>query len=427
MSKVYLSYRREDSATVSGRIYDWLIQHMSKGDVFFDVDMEYGVNFVERIRETISQCRAILVVIGPQWFNEHGEPSLYVRMEVEQALGTGIQVIPVLVGDATMPTQEQLPPTLKRLSLLNAAIVRDGRDFHRDMQDLGRSLNLETIQTAGAAAHTAAPTIRAASSQDAPKSPGHRRRSVVLAVASAVMAAAILLVMVIGLQHGLLGAVLASARAQATHLTGSATSTPTSGILDPAALYTSVVKQQPTRQDTLVATSDGKWDTGKSELFGSCEFAGGAYHAVVQTSGLAAECLSKSAEYADASVQVTMKIIAGDAGGILLRYDKNHGTRLRFIVYQDAHWDFTVASGAGVSITLAKGESPYLRSGLGSQNVLTVIDYNGAAYLYANGHFLQSVSESSPDVPTYGFVGFTAFDYGLPTDVAFTDERVWTP
>lgn len=426
MSKVYLSYRREDSATISGRIYDWLIQHMPKGDVFFDVDMEYGINFVERIRETISQCRAILVVIGPQWFNKHGEPSLYVRMEVEQALDKGIQVIPVLVGDATMPTQEQLPPTLRRLSLLNAAIVRDGRDFHRDMQDLGRSLNLETIQTVGAAAHTAAPTIRAASSQDAPKSLGHRRRGVVIAVASTVMVAAILLVVVIGLQRGLLGALLHQ-RADASPATGSATSTLTSGILDPAALYTSVVKQQPTRQDTLVAPSDGKWDTGKSELFGSCEFAGGAYHAVVQTSGLAAECLSTSAEYADASVQVTMKIISGDAGGILLRYDKNHGTRLRFIVYQDAHWDFTVASGAGVSVTLAKGESTYLHSGLGSQNVLTVIDYNGAAYLYANGHFLQSVSESAPGVPTYGFVGFTAFDYGLPTDVAFTDERVWTP
>lgn len=426
MSKVYLSYRREDSATVAGRIYDWLIQHMPKGDVFFDVDMEYGINFVERIRETISQCRAILVVIGPQWFNEHGEPSQYVRMEVEQALDTGIQVIPVLVGDATMPTQEQLPPTLRRLSLLNAAIVRDGRDFHRDMQDLGRSLNLETIQTTGAAAHTAAPATRAAPpKEDALESPGHRRRSAVIAVASAVMVAAILLIVVIGLQHGLLARF--GITAPAAHAAGNATSTPTSGILDPTALYTSVVKQQPTQQDTLVAPSNSKWDTGKSELFGSCEFAGGAYHAVVQTSGLAAECLSTSAEYADASVQVTMKIIAGDAGGILLRYDKNHGTRLRFIVYQDAHWDFTVASGTGVSITLAKGESPYLRSGLGSQNVLTVIDYNGAAYLYANGHFLHSISESSPDVPTYGFVGFTAFDYGLPTDVAFTDVRVWTP
>jgi hypothetical protein len=138
--KIFISYRREDSATITGRVYDWLTARVPKEDVFFDVDLEYGVDFVQRIQSTIAQCKAMLVIIGPHWLDADDAPSTYVRMEVEAALHQGVRVIPILVGGAMMPAAEKLPPEVRQLAFLNAAGVRDGRDFAHDMEDLAKDL-----------------------------------------------------------------------------------------------------------------------------------------------------------------------------------------------------------------------------------------------------------------------------------------------
>ena len=38
MPKVFISYRRDDSAAVAGRLYDRLAAHFGPGSVFIDVD-----------------------------------------------------------------------------------------------------------------------------------------------------------------------------------------------------------------------------------------------------------------------------------------------------------------------------------------------------------------------------------------------------
>ena len=46
MSKILISYRREDSADVTGRIYDRLIQKFGQEEVFMDVvAIPLGVDF----------------------------------------------------------------------------------------------------------------------------------------------------------------------------------------------------------------------------------------------------------------------------------------------------------------------------------------------------------------------------------------------
>ena len=47
MSKVFISYRREDSSGYAQTIYRELVQHFSKDRVFMDVDtIEPGLDFV---------------------------------------------------------------------------------------------------------------------------------------------------------------------------------------------------------------------------------------------------------------------------------------------------------------------------------------------------------------------------------------------
>ena len=63
------------------------------------------------------------------------------RIEIEAALTCNLPVIPVLIGRATMPRANELPPSLGDLVYRNAAHIDPGRDFHAHMDRLIRELD----------------------------------------------------------------------------------------------------------------------------------------------------------------------------------------------------------------------------------------------------------------------------------------------
>ncbi len=68
MSKIFLSYRREDSADVTGRIDDRLVQQFGREAVFVDVDsIPFGVDFRKHLDQQVGKCDVFLAVIGPDW------------------------------------------------------------------------------------------------------------------------------------------------------------------------------------------------------------------------------------------------------------------------------------------------------------------------------------------------------------------------
>jgi hypothetical protein len=68
MLAVFISYRREDSADVTGRIYDRLAAEFERPNVFKDVDsMPLGVDFRKHIAQEVSRCGVLLAVIGRDW------------------------------------------------------------------------------------------------------------------------------------------------------------------------------------------------------------------------------------------------------------------------------------------------------------------------------------------------------------------------
>src|ERR1051325_3047950 len=118
MPRIFVSYRRADSADAVGRICDRLTQVLGEESVFKDVDsIAPGAEYAAVIDRHLDQCDAILVVIGPHWATVRtpdgalrlNAPDDMVRMEVEKALGKGMLVVPVLVGSAAMPSENQLP------------------------------------------------------------------------------------------------------------------------------------------------------------------------------------------------------------------------------------------------------------------------------------------------------------------------------
>jgi len=144
--RIFVSYRRDDSAYITGRIYDRLAEALGRGSVFRDVEnIISGRNFTTQLERQLQVSDLMLVVIGDRWLDitddETGErrldnPNDIVRLEVEIALDRRIPVIPVLVRGTGFPDHDDLPLRMKPLADKSGEVVRPDPDFHRDIERL---------------------------------------------------------------------------------------------------------------------------------------------------------------------------------------------------------------------------------------------------------------------------------------------------
>ena len=150
-NQVVISYRREDSAAIVGRIYDRLVEKFGRDAVFKDVDsIPLGVDFRRHLDSIVAECSVLLVVVGEKWFERASnsglsrleDPRDFVRIEVESALRRNIPVIPLLVQNASLPSEESLPEAIRELSFRNGMSVGYDPHFQSDMARLIGNLEL---------------------------------------------------------------------------------------------------------------------------------------------------------------------------------------------------------------------------------------------------------------------------------------------
>jgi TIR domain len=154
-AKVFISYRRDDSAGYAGRVRDRLERELGRDLLFMDVDaIPLGTNFSKVLHEEVAKCGVLLAMIGPKWpdaRDEHGNRRLddrndFVRIEIAAALQRDIPVIPILLEGARIPKADQLPEDLKELALRNGMEIRHA-SFQDDMNRLIRGLKGHGAQT----------------------------------------------------------------------------------------------------------------------------------------------------------------------------------------------------------------------------------------------------------------------------------------
>ena len=141
--RIFISYRRSDSAGHAGRLRDDLTRLLG-ATVFMDVaDIAPGAQFERVIDSELGSCGVVLAVIGPRWqeaFDTHRDGTDYVRLELRQALGhAGVTVVPVLVQGATLPAASELPGDIASLASRQAFALRDDR-WSDDVAYLARQL-----------------------------------------------------------------------------------------------------------------------------------------------------------------------------------------------------------------------------------------------------------------------------------------------
>jgi len=113
-----------------------------------------GTDFIDQVETAISTSDVSLVVIGPNWLgatDSEGrrrldDPEDHVRSEVRSALASANPVVPVLVGEALLPSEDQLPDDVAALARRQAVELRD-ETWSQDVEMLVR--RLEGKETVG--------------------------------------------------------------------------------------------------------------------------------------------------------------------------------------------------------------------------------------------------------------------------------------
>ncbi len=138
LPKVFISYRREDTAECAHGLYKAFVSAFGKERVFFDLDtIPGGVPFRDYIREQLPKFDVVVALIGVRWEGpkENGKRRLSdlddpVRVELATAIAQGKMIIPVYADQAPYLKKKDLPKSLRRLAELNGMRIDNrGRDL----------------------------------------------------------------------------------------------------------------------------------------------------------------------------------------------------------------------------------------------------------------------------------------------------------
>ena len=185
MRKIFISYRRSEAEYAAGALGRELRGYFGEAQVFRDKEnIGAGASWKKAVLGEIDRDSALLVLIGAQWtkaVNAAGERRLDhaddpIVLEIADGIGDGAAVIPVLLENAVMPGEADLPLALRPMAEFNALRLRDG-DWSHDFQRICKAL-----ESAGFKPLQAAPLQSVAAPVAPPTKSGKMIASYVLGV-----------------------------------------------------------------------------------------------------------------------------------------------------------------------------------------------------------------------------------------------------
>jgi hypothetical protein len=147
MIDIVVNYRTSDEPLAAFLIDQALTARLGNDHVFRDHRaIRVGAEFPAEIWSAIQECRVLVAVIGTRWLDRDDggnrridDPTDYVRREIAEALRRDVAVVPVLVGDATLPDATELPSDVEDLPLRQFRTLRF-RGAEQDVERLADEL-----------------------------------------------------------------------------------------------------------------------------------------------------------------------------------------------------------------------------------------------------------------------------------------------
>ena len=123
MTRIFISYRRGDTASAAMWLHQGLTRWLPDAHVLVDVaSLVPAADWMRQVVETVRLSDWVVVLIGHDWLERGLEGKLrledrsdVVRLEVATAIAQGIPILPVTVDDAPLPPSNLLPLDVARL------------------------------------------------------------------------------------------------------------------------------------------------------------------------------------------------------------------------------------------------------------------------------------------------------------------------
>lgn len=156
---------------------------------------------------------------------------------------------------------------------------------------------------------------------------------------------------------------------------------------------------------------------------GACQFTNGTYHISQSKPNRIWLCSASALDFSNFAFEVQMKVIKGDCGGIDFRNDGSNGKDYIFEVCQSGHYNLYRYTSNSNATSLTNNSSPAISTGLNQSNTIAVVANGSTFDLYVNNQKIDTVSDSSYN---HGQIGVDAYSVSNPTEVAFSNTKVWT-
>ncbi len=122
--RAFVNYRTKDEGSTALAVSQHLCARLGEPNVFLDRrSIEPGTLFDDAILRSLWRSDVLVAIMGPGWLDFPGrtggraidDPEDWVHRELVEALTHQVRVVPLLVGEASRLSKEDLPPVLADL------------------------------------------------------------------------------------------------------------------------------------------------------------------------------------------------------------------------------------------------------------------------------------------------------------------------
>jgi hypothetical protein len=191
--------------------------------------------------------------------------------------------------------------------------------------------------------------------------------------------------------------------------------------------YNNATRTNPALDDPLRDSLSGyNWDEGSNGFGGTCTFSGGAYHVSQANTNYFQYCLANTPTFSNFVFEVQMKIIKGDAGGVIFRANTHSNDFYVFLVSQDGTYQLFLCTTTNCTNSLLYSSSPAIKLGLNQTNLIAVLAQKSTIGLYVNHQLIGSVDDNTYSSGQIGVIALPWGSNGHPTEVMYSNAKVWT-